>query len=187
MNTITKPNAATVLQTRILCANLLREFAAEAIEYETNFLRPLIGKKVTKVDGSFLAKYEHFKVHLLKSEPRKVEWCGFDYWVWEGYYFEDKFGNLSISVHLTVSGGGQDQCGVNKNHCQLTNTQNLFHIEDGVLGAEKALDTAFLTERFDEMEILAQLKIVEQKKEEYNAEVVKIPYFVREYKRIHQV
>jgi hypothetical protein len=186
MNTITKPNAATVLQTRILCANLLREFAAKAIEYETYFLRPLIGKKVTKVDGSFLAKYEHWKSYGL-SENRKVEWCGFDYWVWETYHLEDKHGNLSMSITVTVSGGGYDDCGVNKNHCQLNSTKSIFEIEDGVLGAEKPIDTAFLNARFDEQEILAQLKLVEQKKEEYNAEVEKIPYFVREYKRIHQL
>ena len=167
---------ATALQTQILCLNTLYAHSKEIIQKEMDFLQPLIGKNILKVDGSFKAKYEHEKPHF----KYKVNEFGFDFWVDTHYWFTCKYGKLGIEVSTTVTGGGSDKNGVNANHNQQRQGFDLFAIDkDGNLQPLE-VNREFLDTVYNEADILAAAEKVKAAAKQYEATLQTVPYLFRQ-------
>lgn len=169
-------NKATSLQTQIICVNMLHEHAKEFIKREADFLTPLIGQKVFKVSGEFLAKFEHER----PAKKFKINAFGFDYWIDSHYYFVVAYDKLTMHVRTCASGGGRDQCGVNA-HCNYQNTQiDLFNvIEDTILGEPCKSDSTHLDVVYDERTILEQAEKVKEQAKIYEQTLNRVPYIFR--------
>ena len=175
MNTLAI-NKATSLQTQILCLNTLYQHSKEIIKNEIDFLLPLIGKDILKVDGSFKAKYEHEK----KQYKYQVKEFGFDYWVNTHYYFSAAYGKLSITVITSVHGGGYDKNGVNANSNQQQQTFDLFSLNNGILSDLIETDRNYLDTPYNEAEILAAAEKVKEVAKQYDAVLQTVPYLFRD-------
>ena len=170
------PTAATALQTQILCLNMANEAAKNIISYELGQLSRHIGKAIFKVDGSLKTKYEYSRLSL---EKVKVNAFGFDFWVDTHYYHRIAYGKYEVKVITTVSGGGYDRNGVNKNHYQHSQSFEVFSLNDaGELSAPIAAPE-WLNNQYNETEILQAAAKVEEAAKQYEAVLSKVPYLFR--------
>lgn len=172
----TTPKKATSLQTQILCVNTLYSHSKEIIAKEIDFLTPLIGKDILKVDGSFKAKYEHEKT----SYKYKVNDYGFDFWIDTHYHFKSGYGKLSITVTTSVHGGGYDKNGVNCNSNQQSQTFDLFTLDNGILAGIIETDRSYLDTPYNEAEILAAAEKTSEAAKQYDAVLQTVPYLFRD-------
>jgi len=175
MNTTT--NKATSLQAEILCLNTLYAHSKEIINHENAFLAQYVGKKLFKNDGSYLAKIPYQRLHI---EKKQITAFGFTWWIDTHYWHSVKYNRYEITVKTCVSGGGADKNGVSHQCNYQQQTFGLFSINDeGTLTGQLEQDREYLNRVYNEAEILAAAKEVEQAAKVYDSVLNKVPYLFR--------
>ena len=184
MSTTITRTKATTLETKVLAINTLYAHSKKIIEKELSFLTPLIGKKVVKADGSFLAKYEHEKIDF----KYKVNAYEFDFWADTNYYFTLSSGRLELNVRTCVSGGGYDKNGVNCNCQYEKQTFSLFSIdENGVITGLYPENRDFINTVYSVDTLIEQAKKAEEAAKIYESFVKNVPYLFREILRVKRL
>lgn len=175
MNTTTA--AATRLQTAIVCINYANSITHDIIQHTFRQLDFQIGKDTFKNDGLFLKKVNFNKLEL---PALKVTEYGFDFWIHTNYYLDVKYKEVSLHVNVSVSGGGYDVNGVNKNHHSTSKYISLYTERDGKIIDKIPTDFEYLKVKHIEADILKAEEEVRTAAKAYEAAVKKVYHEFRD-------
>ena len=166
---------ATSLQAKILAVNTINKHSLYFINFELQALQAHKGKDIFKVDGSFKQKY------FREFQPirERVKFAGFDWWIDSHYYLKFNYGKIILHVRTSVTGGGQDQHGVNARCIYEERSFNLLTYP-GAIGEEIEQDRTHLEKEYNEQELKEAAEKAKEAAKAYEKAAEAVPHIFRD-------